>query len=247
MSTPRDFDVLSRTGRVKAARLYSNIVSPPVMFAILGLLFALYERPNLNGFLWAAVYGFWVSLAPILFVLYLLKTGRIQELHMSDTRERHLPYATAVACALIAFGLISLFDGPELLRCMTLFNTVELAGLGLINIKWLISIHATGIMGHVYPGRAGAGLELGAAGGSPGHQRGGCAPLPQAAYAGAAHRRPGTGCGFRLGDDAVWLFCLRSGLPLNRRAARAGITKSGQDGPARTHPVAGVPLPFPAI
>lgn len=38
------------------------------------------------------------------------------------------------------------FDGPELLRCLTLFNAIELALLGLINVVWLISIHATGIM-----------------------------------------------------------------------------------------------------
>lgn len=145
MGIPRDFHKDSHTGRIKAARLFSNIVSPPVMFAVLGLVFALYEQPNLTGLLWAAVYGFWISLAPILVVLYLLKTGRIKELHMSDTNERHLPYVTAVLCALIGFAIISLFDGPELLRCLTIFNTIELVALGLINVKWLISLHSTGI------------------------------------------------------------------------------------------------------
>ncbi len=145
MSTPRDFHKDSHTGRIKAARLFSNIVSPPVMFALLGLAFALYERPNLNGLLWAAVYGFWVSLAPILVVLYFLKTGRIKELHMSDTSERHIPYITAVFCALIAFTIISTFNGPQLLRCLTIFNAIELIALGIISIKWLISLHSTGI------------------------------------------------------------------------------------------------------
>ena len=146
MKTPLDHHEADRTGLVQSARLFSNIVSPPVMFAILGLVFALYERPSLQGFLWAAVYGFFVALLPILIVLWLLKTGRIAELHMSNTKERHLPYLTAVLSALTAFALISLFDGPELLRCLTLFNAIELALLGLINVVWLISIHATGIM-----------------------------------------------------------------------------------------------------
>ena len=92
MTTPRDFHKDSHTGRIKAARLFSNIVSPPVMFAILGVAFGLYEEPSITGFLWAAVYGLLVSLAPILVVLYFLKTGRIKELHMSDTSERHVPY-----------------------------------------------------------------------------------------------------------------------------------------------------------
>ena len=96
--------------------------------------------------MWTAVYGLTVSLAPIIFVLFLLKTGRIKELHMSNTKERHWPYTIAVLCALLAWGIISYYDGPELLRCLALFNAVELAALGIINIYWLISMHSTGIM-----------------------------------------------------------------------------------------------------
>lgn len=146
MAKPLDHYEEHRTGTVKAARLFSNIVSPPVLFALLGLAFALYERPSLNGLLWAAVYGFFVSLLPILIVLYLLKTGRIAELHMSNTGERHIPYISAVLSAGIAFLIITFFDGPELLRCLTIFNMIELATLGVINAFWLISMHSTGIM-----------------------------------------------------------------------------------------------------
>lgn len=146
MSTPLDHHKADRTGIVQAARLFSNIVSPPVMFALLGLAFALKSRPFWPGLLWAAVYGFFVSLLPILLVLYLLRTGRIAELHMSNTRERHLPYVTAVLAAAAAWGLVTLFDGPELLRCLTIFNIIELVALGLINTVSLISLHSTGIM-----------------------------------------------------------------------------------------------------
>jgi membrane-associated phospholipid phosphatase len=82
---------------------------------------------------------------PILFVLWLLKTGRIGELHMSDTRERHLPYLAAVVCGFIFYGIVILFDGPQLLGCLAVFNIVTLSALGLINIRWLISFHATAI------------------------------------------------------------------------------------------------------
>ena len=146
MNTPLDEQAENRTGRVKTARLFSNIVSPPVMFALLGLAIALAERPLPEALAWAAIYGFFVSLLPILVVLYLLKTGRITELHMTNTSERHIPYMTAVLSAGIAFLLITMLDGPETLRCLTIFNMLELVALGIINIFWLISIHATGIM-----------------------------------------------------------------------------------------------------
>jgi membrane-associated phospholipid phosphatase len=116
------------------------------MFAVLGLAVALWELPFWQGLAWATIYGLLVSLAPILFVLYLLKTGRITELHMSDTRERHLPYLSAFFFSAVTFGLVTLFQGPELMRCLTVFNMVELALLGIINIFTLISIHTTGVM-----------------------------------------------------------------------------------------------------
>lgn len=146
MTTPLDRHSHNRTGLVKAARIFSNIVSPPVMFALLGMAIPLKTLPFWPGFAWAAVYGLLASLAPILVVLYLLKIGYISELHMSNTSERHLPYATAVVFALLAFGIVTWFDGPELLRCLLIFNIIELAALGVINIWWLISIHATGVI-----------------------------------------------------------------------------------------------------
>jgi membrane-associated phospholipid phosphatase len=146
MNTPLDQLVHNRTGLVKAARIYSNVVSPPVMFALLGLAVALRARPFLPGLAWAAVYGFFVSLAPILFVLYWLKTGRISELHMSNTSERHLPYVTAVILAILTYIFFTWFGGPPLMRCLLIFNVVELAALAIINVWWLISIHVTGVV-----------------------------------------------------------------------------------------------------
>jgi membrane-associated phospholipid phosphatase len=143
---PLDLLVQNRIGLIKAARIYSNVVSPPVMFAAVGLAFGLHAWPNWAGFLWAAEYGLLVSLGPILVVLFLLKTGRIAELHMSNTRERHIPYISAILFAGIAFLLISRFNGPGLLRCLALFNIIELTALALINSFWLISLHATGAM-----------------------------------------------------------------------------------------------------
>ena len=141
---PLDLLVQNRIGLVKTARIYSNLVSPPVMFAGLGLAFGLYALPGWAGFLWAAVYGLLVSLAPILVVLFLLRSGRIAELHMSNTRERNIPYLSAILFAGIAYGLIAEFGGPELLRCLALFNVIELIMLTVINHFWLISLHATG-------------------------------------------------------------------------------------------------------
>jgi len=72
-------------------------------------------------------------------------TDRISDLHMSNRRERRLPYITGVVTAAITLLLIEIFNGPELLRGLALFSLLELILLGLITNFWLISIHAASI------------------------------------------------------------------------------------------------------
>lgn len=145
MSAPRDWHASERTGLTRVARLFSNIVSPPVIYAVIGLVLSLYSLPLPQALTWAAIYGLFVSLLPILFVLWLLNTGRIEELHMSDTGERHLPYLVGIICSLLFLGIVSLAEGPDLLHCLAMFNVITLSALALINTRWLISFHAAAI------------------------------------------------------------------------------------------------------
>lgn len=145
MTSPRDWHASDRTGLTRAARLFSNIVSPPVIFSVMGLVLSLYSLPLAQALTWAAIYGIFVALLPILFVLYLLNTGRVAELHMSDTGERHLPYFVAVASSIVFLVIANLADGPELLRCLGIFNVIALTALAAVNTRWLISFHATAV------------------------------------------------------------------------------------------------------
>lgn len=145
MSQAKDSGAYPIFGWVRVARVFSNIVSPPVIIAALGLALSLKELPNLQGLLWAFVFGFWVSIVPGLFVLYLLRSGRITDLHMNTRRERRWPYVTGVLGSAIALALIIFFRGPYLLRCLAIFSVIELSVLGFITNFWMISIHATSI------------------------------------------------------------------------------------------------------
>lgn len=143
MTVPRDTYKADRVGLVRVARTLSNIISPPTMFAATGLALGIHERPFWPGLIWGAVYSLLIALTPMFVILYLLRTGRIGDLHMSATNERHIPYLTAVISGAIAYVLLVLFDGPVLLRCLAILSIITLGTLGLINTRWLISIHAT--------------------------------------------------------------------------------------------------------
>ncbi|MDX1614974.1 MAG: phosphatase PAP2 family protein [Candidatus Promineifilaceae bacterium] len=166
MKRPRDHSALVTVGGIRLARTFSNIVSPPVIFAVLGLALAWHEVGFWSGFAWAALFGFWVSLAPILFVVYLLRTKRISDLHMNTPRERRLPYVVSVVGAGVATALFFALNGPQLLSCLGVLSIFVLGSLGLINMVWLISIHTTSIAAAaviatlVFDLRAGAAVSI---------------------------------------------------------------------------------------
>lgn len=143
MTTPLDTHKADRVGKVRVARVLSDVISPPTMFAAMGFALAIRERPGWAGFGWGLFYGLLTALLPILFVLFLLKTGRIGDLHMSRTQERHLPYIVAIAAAVLALLCVAIFDGPDSMQCLAAANIVVLTFLGLINTRWLISIHTS--------------------------------------------------------------------------------------------------------
>ena len=127
------------------ARIISNLVSPPMVFAVLGFVLAWSELPFWQGLIWGAIYGFFISLVPIMIVIYMLKTGRVQDLHMSDTRQRRIPYLVSVLGALVTYGLVKWLGGPEVLGVLALTNALGLGILGLVNQYWLISNHMASI------------------------------------------------------------------------------------------------------
>ena len=143
MSIPRDTHKADRVGSVRLARVLSNVISPPTMFAATGLALGVRERGWWPGFGWGAFYAILISLTPMLVIVYLMRTGHIGDLHMSATRERHIPYLSAAISGAVVYAVLTLLDGPALLRCLAVFTFVTLSLLALINSRWLISIHAT--------------------------------------------------------------------------------------------------------
>ena len=75
---PRDTDLNTQSWGVRAARIYSNIFSPPSTFAMFGFIIAWKELPFWIGSFHAAIFGLLTSLMPILYIAYLFKTGRIR-------------------------------------------------------------------------------------------------------------------------------------------------------------------------
>lgn len=141
----KPLDSADSVGIIKQIRLFTHIVSPPVIFAVLGFAVAWTQLPFWQGLAWGTLYGVLISLVPILFVVRLLKTGRITDINMTK-QERRIPYFIAGICAVIAAIIIYFGDGPRYLYHLTLLNIIAITGMGAINLVWQISNHATSVV-----------------------------------------------------------------------------------------------------
>lgn len=144
-SSPYIFHKDLKTKAIKFARFISDFVSPPVVYAVMGFLLALATFPSFKGVAWGTFYGFFISLVPILYVLYMYKAGRVQDMHMSNIRQRRIPYLISLIGAMIVFGGVSKFEGPALLGGLAVSNVIGLTILWVINFYWLISSHMASI------------------------------------------------------------------------------------------------------
>jgi hypothetical protein len=92
---------------------------------------------------------------PVINTVILLKIGRISSLSMDHPGERTIPYAST---SLYYFALFLLFHSegfPEAFKILILGAGISIVIVLLINLRWKISAHMTGI-----GGIAGAALGL---------------------------------------------------------------------------------------
>ncbi len=142
---PLDANPNNTNAAVRYARMYSNIFSPPSTFALSGFIIAWIELPFLRGSLHAAIFGFLSTLMPILYIVYLLKTGQINDLHISKQSERTVPYILGIVGAIVAYFILRALSSSPLLLAFIITNISAITMLAIINARWLISAHTTSI------------------------------------------------------------------------------------------------------
>lgn len=142
---PIDQSLKTSTGPIFAARLFSNIASPPALFSAFAFLMAWVDRPNLTGLAWAAMYGFLAHLLPVLYLVYLYKMGKVYDIHVSSPAERRIPYRVGLVGAMVSFGIVRLWAEMPLLANLILIHLLIMLVLALANELWLISAHVAAI------------------------------------------------------------------------------------------------------
>ena len=125
------------------AHLVSLIVSPPVVWTIWVYAVSLPSAENLStALLFASLFALSICIAPMLFVAYMVRIGKIGDMHMRESRERFIPYLIAIVLGVISEFIFLRLDADPIFLMVTLVSIVELTLILLGTFYIHISLHA---------------------------------------------------------------------------------------------------------
>ena len=121
----------------------SLLISPPVVWAIWTLSIAQqFSRNRFEAAFFASLFALTICILPIAFIAYMVKTGRISDMHMRHSHERYIPYSIAIIGCLFTELVYLRFDAHPVLILVALVTLVELSIMLIGTFFSHISLHA---------------------------------------------------------------------------------------------------------
>lgn len=106
---------------------------------------------DLPAIYWAFAVGgtaFLTLLSPMAVLLWMRLTKQIDNLYLRDARQRTLPYIyTCICYGAWCYFLAAILHAPRFFVVSAIGATIALALVTLINLRWKISAHLTGLGG----------------------------------------------------------------------------------------------------
>ncbi len=134
----------------KWARLVSDLCSPPMVWAVLVFPIAFrYAASRGQAITWALTFGVLVCLLPVLYIVWMVRRGKIGDIHMKERHERLRPFLVSILCTAVAWQILRMMGAPAMLPMVAVFSVVQLAIMTLITLVWQISMHTMSITGAI--------------------------------------------------------------------------------------------------
>ena len=125
------------------AHFISLFISPPVVWAVWILLIAQqFSRSAFEGTFFASLFALTICILPMAFVAYMVKIGRISDMHMRHSHERYIPYSIAIVGCLLTELVYLHFGANPVLVVVALVTIVELTIMLIGTFFSHISLHA---------------------------------------------------------------------------------------------------------
>ena len=148
--------------RLSWARVISDVLSPPVIWATLAfpIAFRAAGSPD-KALLWGGIYAALVCVLPAAYVIWMVWRGQITDIHMPYRHERIRPFIVTVIGASLAWSALRLMSAPPLLPAFTLFSLIAIGAMLAITLFWQISMHMMSVSCAVFASSVLFGLGTG--------------------------------------------------------------------------------------
>jgi membrane-associated phospholipid phosphatase len=122
------------------AYIISQVFSPAIITSVL-VFYAAYLSPEDSALRWAIVYLVLSLLVPVIFLLNLMRIGKVSDLDVQIRRERVLPMRFTLACALLATALLLVARAPAGIVVVGVAMWIMMAINYVVTLWWKISLH----------------------------------------------------------------------------------------------------------
>jgi membrane-associated phospholipid phosphatase len=130
------------------ARVVSDVLSPPAVWATMAVPIALRDAENSRqAWLWAGDYIFFVCVLPILYIAWLVKRGAVTDIHLKLRHQRTRPFIASIGCAVLAIITLYWLGASQVMLVFAVFTLIQLSLIAIITLTWQISVHAMSISG----------------------------------------------------------------------------------------------------
>lgn len=124
------------------AFVISALFSPYVTALVFIVLVSYNYSQNLSQFLpWMMTFLLFAIIIPGFYVLWLLESHQIRDIHISDKNDRKIPFLVAGLSAVVGAILLYTLGAARQVTVIGVAYAINVAGIALITQVWKVSIH----------------------------------------------------------------------------------------------------------
>jgi membrane-associated phospholipid phosphatase len=139
--------ILDPPGRMRyVARFISNVLSPPLVAIgiVIGMGLAVVNEPR-EALKWMLVAIALAGVPPLAYIIYLVRTGYLTDIHMPNREKRIKPLLVTITWFLVALGVLYTWQAPRVVVLLLAATIFQVALMAAITLAWKISFHGATI------------------------------------------------------------------------------------------------------
>lgn len=161
--SPNLFDDDDPTLAERTAHWISNIVSPPLMLIVSAVLVT--TQVDEHAWRWAFLFMSAAVLLPVLYLVWLLRRGSINDIHVPMREQRIRPYIVTLLVALPLLFFFVMWPAPQPFQVLATMYALQAMACLVITLRWKISLHSAAVssaavLGWTTVGWSGVALAL---------------------------------------------------------------------------------------